>query len=243
MWLGIAIAVGLIVWAVGGLIALNPLPWHIRKYWDVPGEKELRIIQAIALLLIVAGVTIFFTTESGTFWHDLWTEMVATGGAVLGIDELNRRRNVQTYKQSIIRQMASRSNDFALDAARIARDEGWLKDGSLRYTNFQYANLQDAYLEGADLQRTVFFGANLQNARLMGTRLNGALIQYAQLQGAVLLGADLRNAYLMGTNVEGANLAGSHFEGAIYNSTTRWPEGFDPKQQGAINRDELTKKE
>lgn len=224
MWLGIAIVAGLIVWAVGGLIALNPLPWHIRKYWDVPGEKELHIIQAIALLLIVAGVTIFFMTESGTFWHDLWPEMISTGGAILGIDELNRRRSAQEYKQGIIRQMASRSNDFALEAARIANGEGWLKDGTfsganllganLAGINLVEANLKNVDLKFANLERADLFLANLRGADLGGANLKWAKPWCANFEGAFLFLADLTGASLLMANLAGANLVGANLEGA-----------------------------
>lgn len=225
MWLGIAIAVGLIVWAVGGLIALNPLPWHIRKYWDRPGEKELRIIQAIALLLIVAGVTVFFVTEPGTFWHDLWPEMISTGGAILGIDELNRRRSAQEYKREIIQQMGSFSNDFALEATRIIRDMGWFNDGSLRGMIFQDANLEGADLQGADLQytnlaranlkgRTRLWDANLEGTNLVRADLQGTSLWRANLQGASLVRARLQEAQLWKANLQWANLKGVFLTGA-----------------------------
>lgn len=254
MWLDIAIVAGLIVWAVGGLIALNPLPWHIRKYWDAPGAKELRIIQAIALLLIVAGVTVFFAAEPGSFWHDLWPEMISTGGAVLGIDELNRRRSAQEYKRGIIRQMASRSNDFALDAARIAKDERWFYDGSLKKINLQGANLvgadfREANLTGGDftfanLSKAYLFDANFAEARLLRANLAEATLTFANLKGAYLLGADLTNtamqyvnlsdAYLTDANFEGADLQYANLSGAIYNNT-RWPADFEPTAVGAID--------
>jgi hypothetical protein len=253
MWLNIAIAIGLVVWAVGGLIVLNPLPWHIRKYWDAPGEKELRIIQAIALLLIIAGVTIFFVTEPGTFWHDLWPEMISTGGAVLGIDELNRRRSAQEYKRGIIQQMASLSNDFALDAARIAKDEKWLEDGSFEGADLWRANLAGSYLRGANLAGTILWRAKLVSANLRKAKLVGADLREATLEGADLREANLEGAELGETNFEGADLRGANFEGtdlmkqnltgALYDEHTQWPEGFDPTPKGAISEEKLNREE
>ncbi len=260
MWLGIAMAVGLVVWAVGGLIALNPLPWHVRKHWDSPGEKELRIIQAIALLLIVAGVTVFFVTEPGTFWHDLWPNMVSTCGVILGIDELNRRRSAQEYKRDIIRQMASRSNDFALDAARIAKDEGWLEDGSLAKYSFKSANLAGADLWRANFTEGFLWEANLTGSQLSNASLARALLMRANFTGAHLLFADFTNAQLNQATFTGASLWGACFVGAdlssanftetnpreanfreaLYSNNTQWPDDFDPKSKGAINWDELS---
>ena len=233
MWLGIAIVGVLIVWTVGGLGSIDLLPKNLSGIWDGPGEKELRIIQAIALLLIVAGVTVFFMTEPGTFWHDLWPEMISTGGAVLGIDELNRRRSAQEYKRGIIRQMASRSNDFALDAARIAKDEGWLEDGSFLGARLWYANLK-----GADLWRV-----NLTGADLRGANFERASLREANLEGANLVGANLEGAKLWGASLTGVSIWEANLRGALYNNNTRWTDNFDPKSEGAINWDELSEHE
>jgi uncharacterized protein YjbI with pentapeptide repeats len=63
-----------------------------------------------------------------------------------------------------------------------------LQDANLQGANLQYANLQDANLQGANLQY-----ANLQDANLQGAKLQGANLQYANLQDAKLQDAkDLR---------------------------------------------------
>jgi hypothetical protein len=57
--------------------------------------------------------------------------------------------------------MGSLSNDFALEATRIARIEGWLTDGSLKgvfltRANLQAPNLASGNLQGADPQEVLY---------------------------------------------------------------------------------------
>ena len=66
----------------------------------------------------------------------------------------------------------------------------------------------------ASLQATTLIGANLMDAYLVGTHLEEA---------------DLR-----GANLEGADLLGAYLGGATYDKNTVWPDGFNPKEAGAI---------
>ena len=60
----------------------------------------------------------------------------------------------------------------------------------------EYANLQDAHLQCADLRHTDLRHAHLQCADLRDAKLRGADLQGANLRGADLRGADLQGAYL-----------------------------------------------
>ena len=66
------------------------------------------------------------------------------------------------------------------------------------------ADLQGAYLRGADLQGADLQDAYLQGADLQGAYLRGAYLQGADLQGAYLQGADLRGADLQGVKIKKA---------------------------------------
>jgi hypothetical protein len=127
-----------------------------------------------------SGLLRFNITLITTILHDFSTEMIGIGIGVWGVDELNRWRSGKEYKREIIRQMASRSNDFALDAARIAKDEGWLRDGSLMAKSFSGANLSGANLWGANLEF-----ANLTKENLESTDLTGVSLFRATLTQAV----------------------------------------------------------
>ena len=61
--------------------------------------------------------------------------------------------------------------------------------------------------------------ANLRDANLIGADLNGA---------------DLRGADLRGSDMSTANLVGTILYESKYNNATRWPDGFDPQEAGAV---------
>lgn len=67
----------------------------------------------------------------------------------------------------------------------------------------------------ADLNRAYLFGANLHEAYLRYANLCGADMRHANLCGADLRGADLCAADLSGTNLKGTNLSGANLIGAI----------------------------
>jgi hypothetical protein len=81
-----------------------------------------------------------------------------------------------------------------------------LQDAYLRGANLQDANLQDAYLRGANLQDANLRGADLRGADLRGANLRGADLRGADLRGANLRGANLQDANLRGANLQDANL-------------------------------------
>jgi uncharacterized protein YjbI with pentapeptide repeats len=94
------------------------------------------------------------------------------------------------------------------------------------------ANLSAADLRGADLGGAHLVSADLSGADLSGTNLFGADLSWAELQGADLRGADLRRADMTGAGLQGAVLTE-----ALYDSYTRWPEGYDPHSSGAVCAD------
>jgi hypothetical protein len=91
------------------------------------------------------------------------------------------------------------------------------------------ANLQGANFVGADLAR-----ANLKKANLRGACLVRAQCFDANLRGADLRDANLRDALLAGADLRWAQLSGARLQGAVYDKSTRWPQGFNPKKHGAM---------
>lgn len=85
--------------------------------------------------------------------------------------------------------------------------------------NFSHSNLKNAKLINLNLEKDSSF----DGADLSGAKLNGSLIRTlrgAKLGGADLTGADLRNADIQDINLKNV----------IYDATTKWPEGFVPRQ-------------
>lgn len=80
---------------------------------------------------------------------------------------------------------------------------------------------------------------SLRSADLNGANLAGANLSYADLDSATLEEADLRRASLREANLEGANLRDADLRycdvcHALYDSMTKWPDGFDYRGAGAI---------
>jgi uncharacterized protein YjbI with pentapeptide repeats len=95
--------------------------------------------------------------------------------------------------------------------------------------DFQYAKLTNCYWRGVDARGIDFFRADISKAGLREALLSGAVLMEASLEGSKLQGADLTGADLTGAKLNGADL-----RGAKYDSSTRWPAGFDPVMAGAV---------
>ena len=90
---------------------------------------------------------------------------------------------------------------------------------SLIMIDAQFANFENAVMK--DIQ---IIGAKFEEAILKGANFNGSDIGHACFKKAVLLDAEL-----LCNRIDQAS-----FEGAVYNSATKWPEGFNPLEYGAI---------
>lgn len=108
---------------------------------------------------------------------------------------------IKAFKKDLIRKVRSRSNNNAIDAIEIIRDEGWLdsEDGLLQWQNLKGANWEVANLLGANLR-----GTTLTNATLINTDMRDTL----------LIKADFAKSELRGTKFAGSSLAAANFEGA-----------------------------
>jgi len=76
--------------------------------------------------------------------------------------------------------------------------------------------------------------ADLSMAKLHGATLAGADLRKADLRGADLSAAYLGAANLRGADLSEANLHGAYLHEAIYEHSTKFPEGFDPESAGMV---------
>lgn len=179
-------------------------------------------VDLLAIILLSVGLLLFalgWSLDPPTSTKNLilahfgdWTPGFVIDGILLLI--LNRviRNN---EKRRVIRQVASLSNEFALDAVRRCREEGYLQSGTLSKMNFEKARLStadfsDAMLSEVDLSFADLGGAdltntNLRRANLKGTNLTGADLRWADLSDACLQWSDLRNAQLDGAKFDGVD--------------------------------------
>jgi len=255
---GLALAAAIFGWLIAGMIALGFIP-AAQRWLKEPGNSVRLWLWTGAAAL----VTLTLISSDDSFFGKFRYEAISIALTVIVIDELNRHRANREFKEATIRQLASRSNDFALDAARIVVEKGWHNDGSLVGVSLKGANLAGAKLNGSNLEGTSLIGANLSDAILVDTNLAFAELKSATLTGAILIHADLMSAQLDKANLAGANLLYANLqdatlfgtrlenailglpnfmgdllfdinlEGALYSVDTTWPKGFDPRASGA----------
>lgn len=195
---------------------------RLKEIWtSVRGWTFWRAITAVrvaglilGLVGIGIGVWAYRTAHPGEFHWEIFaqdyganisTTLVGFTLAVLIIDALNEGRAARKYKQDIIRQLGSPVNDAAIEALRLAKVEGWDKNGALRGAYLPSANLQGADLSMADLQGAHLLNANLQRANLVMANLRGAYLVRSNLQGADLGMANLQSASMGVSKLQGVN--------------------------------------
>ena len=199
-----------LVWIV--LVAVDlKVPAFLAKWYKEPGNS-IRALTWVGSLFIVL---LTLTSDPNSFLGSLRTDAITVAVTVIVIEELGRYRIELEEKERIIRQMASRGNDFALDALGQVVENGWDKDGSLCERNLRNANLAGANLKYANLISVNIGYANLINADLWETDLAGANLMGANLQGANLVGANLQGAILVGANLTNAILVNADLTNAI----------------------------
>jgi uncharacterized protein YjbI with pentapeptide repeats len=183
--------------------------------------RRFDLIDGIAVLLIAAGLALFTYGLSlnppGSFEELVqihfgdWTPGFVVDGMLLLV--INRVIHMHERRR-IISQVASLSNEFALDAVRRCRDEGWLQNGAMRLKNYDNARLATADISDAQLQRTSFRFADMSSADLTHADLSGADLTGTSFSDADLRWANLSNACLAWTDLRGAQLDGAILEGA-----------------------------
>jgi uncharacterized protein YjbI with pentapeptide repeats len=108
-------------------------------------------------------------------------------------------------------------------------DDKWRLVWEIVNQGAQGRELSGKDLEGANLSGAILSEANLERANLSGANLNGANLEEADLNKA-----DLRSSNLFGADLSWANLEEANLIRAKYDSRTKWPEGFDHANSGAI---------
>jgi uncharacterized protein YjbI with pentapeptide repeats len=166
-------------------------------------------------------------------------------------------------KSALARADLSETSIYSINLSGANMTEAGLSRADLSGANLTKANLTGANLTGANLIGANLTGANLKEASLTkanliaasltkadltGANLAGAGLNRADLTGANLVGAILAGAYLIraglnradltGANLSVADLTGANLTEARYDSQTKWPEGFDYKNSGAILSDQ-----
>lgn len=199
----------------------------------------------IGAALFAVGITVDTRGLSEFFqmFVDEWTPGFIIDGLLLLVVNRIIRRN---ERNGVLAQIGSLSNEFALDAARRARSEGWLSDGSLQGADLKKARLRGADLSGADLRRVDLRFADLRDvslshADLRGALLTGANLTDADLRWANLTGAQLRWAQLQGVSVDGILAKNADFKFAAVDDDFAAITGCcDGITGGHLRQDQIT---
>ncbi|MFT7518437.1 MAG: hypothetical protein ACI9MC_000568 [Kiritimatiellia bacterium] len=187
----------------------------LSTYSDGADLVDLTVVGlfVVGTVMLLGGLTISPSVDLPEWVGNHYPEWIGiyTDGAVLWI--LNRVIKREGKKRDLS-QIGSLSNDFALDAAKVCRDKGWLTDGSLEGGDLTGANLSGADLRDGRFARAVLDRARLDDSNLCATDLRGASLVGANVVGCELRFADLTNATLRWAKLTGASLAGAKLTGA-----------------------------
>lgn len=152
----------------------------IIKQWaakqDEPVGAAARVFLIAAAVMGILGFLFVEIVPEIPYLSRFIDVFYANGAAELGsiaitvliIDGLVEWRAEQREKEQIVRQMGSPSNDFALEAVRVAYtfEPPLIRDGSLVEAKMRKANLENVELFNAHLERAVLQEANLDGAML-----------------------------------------------------------------------------
>ncbi|MBL8153102.1 MAG: pentapeptide repeat-containing protein [Anaerolineae bacterium] len=172
-------------------------PW--RNFYELLGGT-------IAVAFLVGIGVVIFASDAPGYWQNIYITGVGAFLTVAILDRQAEHRATRQRKEELILQMGNPDNGFAVEAARVLRLKGWLKDGSLTQVDLWQANLQKAQLNRSDLRNAQLAFANLQDVCLDAANLCSADLRCAKLQRARLWVADLRGACLELANLEKAQL-------------------------------------
>lgn len=180
---------------------------EIKKIWR--DHQWLYVIIGIIGGFVISA---FWTIDLRVFVEGLIPEAFGIFFTVIVIDQLAERRSKKQLYRNLAWQMKNHDNGTATEAAYLLREYGWLTDGSLRDIHLHRGNLEEIWLDEADLQGCDFSRTNLRLTYLTGANLRFArgltenkLSQVSSLRGATMpngskydgrynLPSDLRNA-------------------------------------------------
>ncbi|MEM7533749.1 MAG: pentapeptide repeat-containing protein [Chloroflexota bacterium] len=118
-----------------------------------------------------------------------------------------------------------------------------LSGAILRFTDMSGVDLSGAILSGARYDRNTRWpngfdyrrsGAIGPNADLSGKDLSEVKLNGTDLTGADMKGTDLNRANLSGADLTQVDLSEASLQWTIYDSNTKWPNGFGYRKSGAI---------
>lgn len=155
-----------------------------------------------------------------------------------GVYQIKHKTSGEILYEFAARSMeAARFDGMQLRGAAFGRcvlNRARFVGADLEGADFSRSTLANADFSDANLLRAVFQGATLLRAKLVKADLGSSNLRNASLFQADLSGANLEGADLQGADFDQAELAEAELGGAKYDRRTRWPEGVDPLERGAV---------
>ncbi|MEM7345714.1 MAG: pentapeptide repeat-containing protein, partial [Chloroflexota bacterium] len=190
------------------------------------------LIGILSVMIAIIGIVIALSSNDDT---DRRTELIAIiyDRTNCGLEDVSQCPHQASTKERVEAAKAF----VALEKAQERQPD--LANSNLREADLSGVNLSEVNLSDADLTGAVFLGANLSKANLSGTDLGGANLTGANLSRASINNVNLNDADLTGANLSEADLTNTDLTNAAYNNSTKWPDGFNPFEYGAINLDEV----
>jgi len=108
-----------------------------------------------------------------------------------------------------------------------------LRGGNLDWCKLHQVDLSHANLSGAHLIEGVIDSSNFSHANMRKAMLYEAQITKCSFGNANLESADFRGAQIEDSDLSHCELSGARLDRCQYDSKTRWPAGFDPREHGA----------
>ncbi len=168
----------------------------------------------IGLGLAAAGVFYYLFQEMLTnypgwrvFYESIHAELIGIGVTVLILGNANQHMRIQQEKRSLILQMGSPDNTFAIEAVRLLRRRGWFFNGTLQEAYLHKANLKNSNLVDGDFEGAYMRSSNLEDAKLWKANLKRVNFTNAHLNRAELVGAYLERSDFSWANLEYSDLS------------------------------------
>ncbi|MBN2520440.1 MAG: pentapeptide repeat-containing protein [Bacteroidales bacterium] len=110
--------------------------------------------------------------------------------------------------------------------------ESKMEKCSFAAANLATASIKETLLEGSDFKNATLNNTNFKENKLMNSDFRYANLQYAVFKECDLTNANFKGADLRNCTFEEVKLDNCIFEGALANSSTIFPEGFNPQKHG-----------
>lgn len=176
------------------------------------------------LALILIGVWIGSLIFGSGYFTNVYTEALSVIATIAVLNRLSDWREMRQRKARLCREAYSRDNSTALNAIDWLRAEEWLclehAEHLLAGIKMSRANLENAYLYGADLHAVNFYKATLAKADLSQSDMGETYLHRANLSHASMFGTDLRGAVLWNANLRQVK----HLDKATFDETTVLPD-------------------